>query len=461
MTKVQIPTTEKDAPFSMTDAVRVRDSGQMTPLELVQLCLQRVDALDSQVRAWVEVDVERALAQARQQMTLRPQQLAALPLAGIAVGIKDIIDVAGVRTRCGSRVRDAHIAAADAPMVTALRELGAIILGKTETTQFACRDPSPARNPWNVNHTPGGSSAGSAAATASGMCFAALGTQTGGSITRPASYCGVASFKGSWGRWPLTGIAPVSEHLDHVGPHARRVEDLALLWVWLNGRLGLAHGASRIAQARAIVANTWLDDMPAPRFAVLHDYYAEVSEAPAYARFEESVAALEHAGARVTPMAMPSSFIGLHDSHHIIMAVEAAGVHRSDYARDPGAYSPGISALIEAGLNIRAVEYRNARAHQQRFRADLSAALRQNGTARIALCPATLSAAPLLSDNTTGDAQFNAVWSFSGLPTCALPSSLSADGLPLSLQLGAVSESFALFQTAAWCERVVDFPFLR
>jgi Asp-tRNA(Asn)/Glu-tRNA(Gln) amidotransferase A subunit family amidase len=460
MSRVDIPPLPEGMPSSLVEAVRLRESGALSPLELVQQCLSRIDALDSQVRAWVEVDSEHALTQARHQMRLRPQQQASKPLLGIAIGIKDIIDVAGLRTRCGSRVRDEHIADVDAPIVAALRELGAIILGKTETTQFACSDPSPARNPWNTAHSPGGSSAGSAAATASGMCFAALGTQTGGSITRPATFCGVASFKGSWGRWPLTGIVPVSEHLDHVGPHARRVADLALLWTLLNERLGLAHASSRAAQARAVIDDTWMSHSAPPRFALIEDYYALQSDPAAYSTFTDSVAVLRDAGAEITPLKLPPSFVGLHDSHRIIMAVEAAGVHRFDYARDADAYHPRISALIEEGLTLRAVEYRSARAHQQRFRSELRAALRAGGTPAIALCPATVNSAPPFADNTTGDAKFNVVWSFAGLPTCALPSELSSNGLPLGLQLGAPAESFGLFQAAAWCERVVDFPSL-
>ena len=160
------------------------------------------------------------------------------PLHGIPIGIKDIIDVAGLPTRAGSPLRENYpAAAADAPLVAALRQAGAIILGKTVTVEFACFDPSPTRNPWDaeLRHTPGGSSSGSAVAVAMGMCFGALGTQTGGSLVRPASYCGIATLKPTFGLLSREGIVPVSYHLDHPGPMARTVGDLEILMQCLLG----------------------------------------------------------------------------------------------------------------------------------------------------------------------------------------------------------------------------------
>ncbi len=461
MAKVSLTPLAEGSPTSMVDAMRALQAGSHTPTQLVQQCLTRIDEVEDKVHAWVQVDGERALAEAAYQETLRPEHLAQLPLHGIAVGIKDIIDVAGLRTRCGSALRDAHLAADDALIVTALRRLGAVILGKTETTQFACADPSPALNPWDTDHSPGGSSAGSAVATAAGMCFAALGTQTGGSITRPASFCGVASFKGRFGRWPMRGIAPVSVNLDHVGPHARRVEDVAMLWTLINSQLPLAHNADRPTQAQAILDGSWLHSNDAPRLAVFDRYYNTTSEAGAYAAFEQSIERLRAAGASVETLTLPPSFEGMHASHQIIMAVDAAHVHQHDFARAPETYHPKIASLIETGLGTSAVKYLHARDHQQRFRRDLAATLRPGGTQYIAVCPASVTTAPPMSDNTTGDAQFNAVWSLSGLPTVGVPAALGDDGLPLSLQLGAHVESFGLFQAAAWCERAVNFDGLR
>ena len=441
----------------INDAVRALRAGNLGPVEILEECLERIEASESAVGAWVEIDADGARRTAARQGELLAEEARGLPLLGIPIGMKDIIDVAGMPTRAGSVLRAGHRAQRDAPIAKILRDLGAILLGKTETTQFACTDPARTRNPWNVDHSPGGSSAGSAAAVASGMCLASLGSQTGGSITRPASFCGVASFKGAWGAWPLDGIVPVSQHLDHVGPMARSVADLALLWTLVEARLRPERAADLARRSEAIVAGEWFECAP-PRLAVLEGYYYETSEPAALESFKACIARLEEAGATIERFPLPASFAGMHASHRLVMAVEAAEVHRKDFAERPDTYRPIITRLIEKGLAASAVDYRAARVHQQRFAAGLAAALDAPAGPVIALSPATVSSAPPFAEQSTGDAQFNSVWSFGGLPTCGVPASLGEDGLPLSLQLGAARESFALFQAAAWCEAVLEFP---
>ena len=441
----------------LVDAVRALRAGNLGPAEILDECLERIEASESEVGAWVEIDTDGARRAAARQAALPRDEARGLPLLGIPIGVKDIIDVAGMPTKAGSVLRADHRAHHDAPIVKVLRDLGAIILGKTETTQFATRDHARTRNPWNLDRSPGGSSAGSAAAVASGMCLAALGTQTGGSITRPASFCGVASFKGAWGAWPLDDIVPVSQHLDHVGPMARSVADLALLWTLVEARLHPERTADLSRRSEAIIAREWFE-CASPRFAVIEEYYYETSEPSALDGFKASIARLEEAGATVERLALPPSFAGMHASHGLVMAVEAAEVHRRDFAERPDTYRPGITQLIEKGLSASAVDYRAARVHQQRFAADLAAALDPPAGPVIALSPATVASPPPFDDHYTGDAQFNAVWSFAGLPTCGVPACLGKDGLPLGLQLGAARESFALFRAAAWCEAVLEFP---
>ena len=440
------------------EAVRALRAGDVGPVEVLDECLARIEASEAEVGAWVEIDADGARRTAARQAELPREEARDLPLLGIPVGMKDIIDVAGRPTRAGSALRADHRAERDAPIAKVFRDLGAIILGKTETTQFACQDPARTRNPWNLDRSPGGSSAGSAAATASGMCLAALGSQTGGSITRPASFCGVASFKGAWGAWPLEGIVPVSEHLDHVGPMARSVADLALIWTLVEARLRPERAADLARRSEAIIAGEWFDGATPPRLAVIEEYHYETSERSALDAFRSSIGRLEEAGAAIERLALPPSFAGMHASHRLVMAVEAAVVHRTDFAARPDTYRPKLTQLIERGQSVSAVDYRAARVHQQRFAADLAAALDAPAGPIIAVSPATVSSAPPLVEDSTGDPQFNSVWSFSGLPTCGVPACLDEDGLPLSLQLGAARESFALFQAAAWCEAVLDFP---
>ena len=441
----------------LMEAVRALRAGNIGPVEVLEECLARIEASEPAVGAWVEIDADGARRTAARQAEMPREEAHGLPLLGIPVGVKDIIDVAGMPTLAGSVLRAGHRAQRDAPIVKVLRELGAIVLGKTETTQFATRDHARTRNPWNLDRSPGGSSAGSAAAVASGMCPVALGTQTGGSITRPASFCGVASFKGAWGAWPLDGIVPVSQHLDHVGPMARSVADLALLWTLVEARLRPERATDLARRGAAIVAGEWFDGAP-PRLAVIEEYYHATSEPSALESFKACIARLEAAGATVERLALPPSFAGMHASHGLMMAVEAAEVHRGDFAERPDTYRPGITQIIERGLSAAAVDYRAARVHQQRFAADLAAALDAPAGPVVALSPATVSSPPPFDDHYTGDAQFNAVWAFSGLPTCGVPACLGEDGLPLGLQIGAARESFALLQAAAWCEAVLKFP---
>ncbi|MCS7304227.1 MAG: amidase [Thermoguttaceae bacterium] len=218
--------------WTIAEAAGALRRGELSVPELVESCLERIRRYDHQVEAWVMVDEAGALQAARAAQQQLEQGQDQGPLHGIPVGIKDIFDVAGWPTKAGSPLREGHRADQDALLVAALRRAGAILLGKTVTVEFACFDPPPTRNPWSptLSHTPGGSSSGSAAAVAMGMCLAALGTQTGGSLIRPAAYCGIAALKPTFGQLPLEGVVPVSWRLDHAGPMALCVEDLWLMY---------------------------------------------------------------------------------------------------------------------------------------------------------------------------------------------------------------------------------------
>ena len=216
-------------PTTILEAAAGIQSHRRSARDLLEECLQHIEQFEPRVHAWVMIDAAGARETAKRLDEERGQGKDRGPLHGIPIGIKDIVDVAGWPTKAGSPLRENHRAERDSPLVARLREAGAIILGKTVTTQFASFDPAATRNPWNLNRTPGGSSSGSAAAVALGMCLGAIGSQTGGSITRPASFCGVAGCKPTLGRVSTTGLVPFSYHLDHPGPIARTVADLAVL----------------------------------------------------------------------------------------------------------------------------------------------------------------------------------------------------------------------------------------
>ena len=227
--------------------------GEWTSVALTEACLERIASLEPAVQAWAHVDATAALAEAADRDADVRNSRPLGPLHGVPVGIKDIIDVAGMPTTAGAAAFAHTFPTTDATLVARLRSAGAVILGKTQATQFAYRDPAPTRNPWSLEHTPGGSSSGSAAAVAARMIPAAIGTQTVGSILRPAAYCGVVGLKGSYGAVPLDGVVPLSEWLDHAGPMARSVADIALLERVLagDGRDVLAVPARRLGVVRA------------------------------------------------------------------------------------------------------------------------------------------------------------------------------------------------------------------
>src|SRR6516165_2629536 len=208
------------------DAIRQK---KITPIELVEQCLANIDRWEEHIHAWVFVDREGALEEAKRLTDELARGQYRGPLHGIPIGVKDIFDVFDWPTAAGSKLWANSIARQDADVVRQLRQAGCIFLGKTVTTQYASFDPPVTKNPWNLSRTPGGSSSGSAAAVATGMCLGALGSQTGGSITRPASYCGVAGCKPTYRYLPLDGIMPLAHSMDHPGPMAQNVMDLALM----------------------------------------------------------------------------------------------------------------------------------------------------------------------------------------------------------------------------------------
>src|SRR5689334_13621607 len=213
--------TSDQEPLTIHEAAAMMRAGRLTPVDLLEQCLARVDRYEPHVRAWVVIDRAGARQQAERLTAELKRGQDRGPLHGIPVGVKDIIDVFDLPTGCGSKLWANSVARQDAGCVRKLRQAGAVILGKTVTTPFAFLDPPVTRNPWNLGRTPGGSSSGSAAAVACGMCLGALGSQTGGSITRPASYCGVAGCKPSYGAVSCEGVLPLAPSMDHPGPMAK------------------------------------------------------------------------------------------------------------------------------------------------------------------------------------------------------------------------------------------------
>ncbi|HSC72190.1 MAG TPA: amidase, partial [Candidatus Methylomirabilis sp.] len=233
--KEEPPATRQPWELTLTDAGELLRTGRLSTVELVRSVLDRISATEPHVLAWARTQPEAALAQAERSDRLLRQGTYLGPLHGIPLGIKDVYCTAGIETTAGSRVLRDFVPSFDATVIRRLREAGAILLGKTATTEFAYADPAATRNPWNPAHTPGGSSSGSAAGLAAGMCLGALGTQTGGSIIRPAAFCGVVGLKPTYGRVSRHGLIPLAWSLDHAGAMARTVRDVASLLAAMAG----------------------------------------------------------------------------------------------------------------------------------------------------------------------------------------------------------------------------------
>lgn len=445
-------------PLTITAAAPLIRSGQLTPSDLLEQCLARIDRYEEKVRAWVYLDRERARTEASQLTDEIQKGHYRSPLHGIPVGIKDIIDVFDMPTGCGSKMWANSYARRDATCVQRLRESGAVILGKTVTTPYAYLDPPPTRNPWNLERTPGGSSSGSAAAVACGMCLAALGTQTGGSITRPASYCGVYSLKPTYGRVSIDGVLPLAPSLDHVGVMANCVWDLAAVFHVIAG----PHSDSEPGYLRCQPVPDSLSNLGSvrddlrrepirPELCFLSGLFDEHAE-PAIRNLVRSLADRLHAeGAWASQVVPPAGFADVHRSHRTVMAVEAAVFHKDRLERHPDDYPPQIRKLIEDGLRTSAVEYRQSRVARDQLEQEVDNVI--NG-ARFLACPATTCLPP--DPATTGNPAFNSPWSFTGQPTVSVPFAWSEDGLPVALQLvGSETEEANLLSAAAWCERVI------
>jgi aspartyl-tRNA(Asn)/glutamyl-tRNA(Gln) amidotransferase subunit A len=432
-------------------ARRIR-SGSLSTLEVVEACLKRIDKVDSSLLAWVHVDRAGAIEAARKLEAEARRGEFRGPLHGVPVGIKDIIAVAGMTTTNGSGEFAHERPELDATCVARLRKAGAVILGKTATTQFASGDPAPTRNPWNLEHTPGGSSSGSAAGVAAGMMALALGTQTGGSVLRPAAYCGIVGLKPTHGRVSTAGVTPLAWSLDHVGVFARSVEDAALALGVLAGHDDLDPLSAR-EPATDYLGRMRQNGRP-PRLGVPRWLYKDIAGPEVSSHLDEVASKLAREGAVVEEVPAPASAGNVQDAHARIMRVEAAAYHRERFLRYTDSYRPFIRAIVQEGLSIAGFEHARAGQLQREFRRDLTRAL--SGLDAL-LLPVAPTAAPKGLES-TGDPRLCVPGSLAGLPAIAIPSGLTAERLPLGIQL--LAQAFSedrLLASAGWCASVLNF----
>lgn len=375
---------------------------------------------EPQIRAFVpeEGRFDRLHREAQALERRYPQPEMRPPLYGAALGVKDIFHVSGLPTRAGSKLPESELQGGEAAVVTTLKKAGALVLGKTVTTEFAYFAPGPTRNPHNLAHTPGGSSSGSAAAVAAGLCPLALGTQTIGSVNRPAAFCGVVGFKPSYERISRDGVVPLSPSLDHVGLFTRDLFSMAL--------------------AASLLLARWHPPEP-PRHAqnvalgIPSGPYLQRASAEGLAHFRTTCARLARAGFEIKDVPAMSDFEAIEARHTALMAAEAARVHEEWFAKFDHLYHPKTAALLTRGAMISAEEVAAAREGRARLRRELMDLMDSQGLAGW-IAPAAPGTAPRGLDS-TGDPVMNLPWTHSGLPSLTLPSGFDREGLPFGLQL--------------------------
>ncbi len=416
----------------------------VTSAELVQGCLARVREVDGQVQAWTFLDPEYALAQARAADEYRMSGQPTGALHGVPVGLKDIIDTVDMPTENGSVLHAGRTPSRDASVVTRLRAAGAVIMGKTVTTEFATRTPGKTRNPHHSGHTPGGSSSGSAAAVAAAMVPLALGSQTTGSTVRPASYCGVYGLKPTHGLIPRHGMLQLSRTLDHVGLFARSVEDIALLLEELashDARDPDSRPRARVAY-RAVAA---AEPPRAPRFAFVKTSMWDRVDADARRAFEELVARL---GDRVEALELVTPADEVLEWQRAIGGAEIAINLRPEWETGRDKLSAALRARIGEGREVRALDYLGALGRVPQLTASLTELFERRYDA--ILTPAAFGTAPKGLES-TGDPAFCALWTLCGMPALNVPLMRGSNGLPLGAQLvGARHGDAQLLRTARW-----------
>lgn len=436
---------------SVVELSHLIHSQELSPLTLVNSLLQQIDHYDSTIKAWVSIDHDAVCQHATTLTAEAAKGTFHGVLHGIPIGVKDIYYTKDIVTSAGSQILTGFRPQYDATSVQRLKTSGAIILGKTETTEFATFDPAPTRNPWNLDHTPGGSSSGSAAAVAIGMCPAALGSQTGGSIIRPAAYCGVVGLKPTYGRISRYGVIPVSWSLDHVGTFTRSVEDAALLLEALSGP------DSQDPTSASYPVSTYRSSLSVsvpPRLGLVQGYFHDHASPEVRNNMRTTIQLLESHKGAITDITLPTSFNAVHAAHRIIMISEVATIHKTMFQTRMHEYRPNLRAMIASGLLIDASTYLDAQRIRSHFIKDAGSLF---DCCDCLIMPSTPSAAPK-GLTSTGDPAFNSPWSFCGFPALTLPSGMTKTGLPLGLQL--VAKPFCedvLLRAGAWCEQVINF----
>jgi len=434
--------------LSAADAARAIRDGAVSAEQLAEACLARVREIDGEVQAWQYLDPAHALAQARARDRDRSEGRPCGPLHGVPVGVKDIIDTADMPTEDGTVLHAGRTPDRDATVVAMLRAAGAVIMGKTVTTECATYTPGKTRNPHNAAHTPGGSSSGSAAAVAAGMVPLAIGSQTNGSVIRPASFCGVYGFKPTHGLIPRSGIMKLSRALDHVGVFARSIEDIALVSEQLVG-WDEADADTR-PRAQIPFGEIAAQEPPLPpRLAFVKGPVWDRATPETREAFEELAGEL---GERVAEVELPQSAERSLEWHRVIMQAEMAANLDLEWEKGRDKLSESLRTQLASGRALAALDYQRALARIPLLNEAFAEIYREFDAL---LTPAAPGTAPhgLAS---TGDPAFCTLWTLCGMPAITLPLMRGENGLPMGVQLvGSRHDDARLLRTARWLQAQV------
>lgn len=425
---------DRDDLLRAREAAAAIRAGQLSARTYAERCIRRIEAREAEVKAWVAFDAERALRLAAACDARRGDE-DDTPLHGVPIGVKDLFATADLPTQMGSPLYAGHRTAHDAAVVSRLQRAGAYVMGKTVTAELAFMHPGVTTNPWNAAHTPGGSSSGSAAAVAAGFVPLAIGTQTNGSVIRPAAYCGIVGFKPTAGTVPGGGCFVFSPTLDQVGVFANDVADAALFAAVLMDEpslQGAAVASARVPRLAALARFSWCETAP-----------------EAAAHFEATLQRLEAAGAIVDRIELPSALADAQAVHRCIMRYEAARELMQARAQQAELLSPVLREAVDEGAAFEVTQYRDALARRAAM-AEAADDLCADYDA--VLSPPAADAAPR-GLQSTGDPSFATLWTLVGVPSISIPSGWSQAGLPFGLQLAVANGAdAALLGIARWCE---------
>ena len=417
--------------LSALDLARRLEAGALKPAGAVDLCAEAIAAREAEVGAFAALDI----AGARRRAENSAGASSARPLRGLPVGVKDIFDTADFPTEYGSKIYAGHRPAADCSVVSLLHRAGGLVLGKTVTTEFAYLQPAKTRNPHNLEHTPGGSSSGSAAAVAAGMIPIAMGTQTGGSVIRPAAYCGVAGFKPSYRLLPTVGIKSFSWSLDTVGLFAAGVADVAFATAAISGR------------------DLRVDRAPpeTPTIILVRNHLRDEASKDMQKAVETAARAAERAGARIEEYEFPDIVREAHRVQPVIMDYEAFRALAYEYDNHRASIGPMLRELLDKAAQLTSEEYDAARRVTKQARHTVNETLE----GKFILTPSAPGAAPRRLSS-TGSAIFNRLWTSMGTPCVNVPGLLDDSNLPLGVQIvGRFGRDHATLQAALFLEREI------